>query len=203
MKDEKRKPDPRQDRSKSLVRDVIEAATRVFGKLDYASATTNRIAEIAGVSIGSLYRYFPNKDALIVAVVSRHVDGQLERFERSIVEFPAGERIDDFLLARIREIAAPALANRKLHRFLYERGLVLGMAPAVVQSRERAAAILLELARKDPRPIVAADPELTAFILIQAALGAVSATVASESSSIGEEALCRELTRMAIRSLFG
>jgi len=63
---------PRQQRSLVTYDAILEAATRIFGERGYAGATTNDIAELAGVSIGSLYQYFPNKDALIGALQSHH-----------------------------------------------------------------------------------------------------------------------------------
>ena len=59
---------PSQGRSQHTVDVIVEAATRIFDKVGI-QATTNQIAELAGVSIGSLYQYFPNKQALIHDVV--------------------------------------------------------------------------------------------------------------------------------------
>ena len=63
---------PSQARSRSKVEYLLEAAAQVFRAEGY-SATTNRIAERAGVSIGTLYEYFPNKEALLLALADRHV----------------------------------------------------------------------------------------------------------------------------------
>src|SRR5215475_7174475 len=74
----KRKPQtsPRkqasQDRSRSTVDALVGATTRILVKEGYDQASTNRIAELAGVSIGSLYQYFPSKEALVAAVIDRH-----------------------------------------------------------------------------------------------------------------------------------
>jgi AcrR family transcriptional regulator len=62
---------PVQRRSRLTVDVILEAAARVFADRGYAGATTNHIAERAGVSIGSLYQYFPNKEALVEEVRSR------------------------------------------------------------------------------------------------------------------------------------
>jgi AcrR family transcriptional regulator len=63
---------PLQARSKDKVLWLLEAAAQVFRAEGYG-ATTNRIAERAGVSIGTLYEYFPNKEALLLALAERHV----------------------------------------------------------------------------------------------------------------------------------
>jgi AcrR family transcriptional regulator len=75
---EPRKP-PIQRRSRQTVEELLQAAAQVFEENGYAGATTNRIAERAGVSIGTLYQYFPNKDAMVVALLERHVSETVER----------------------------------------------------------------------------------------------------------------------------
>lgn len=69
---EPRKP-PVQKRSRATVTEILSAAAQVFEAYGYASGTTNRIAERAGVSIGTLYQYFPSKEAIAVAMLERHI----------------------------------------------------------------------------------------------------------------------------------
>jgi AcrR family transcriptional regulator len=61
-----------QERSRVTVDALVEATARVLIKEGHDRAGTNRIAEAAGVSIGSLYQYFPSKEALVAAVIDRH-----------------------------------------------------------------------------------------------------------------------------------
>lgn len=65
---------PRQARSRATMDAILEAAARILGERGWAGLTTNAAADIAGVSIGSLYQYFPNKLALVEAVRQRHFD---------------------------------------------------------------------------------------------------------------------------------
>jgi AcrR family transcriptional regulator len=65
---------PSQERSRRTVDRILDAAARIFHECGYSGATTNDIADEAGVSVGSLYQYFPNKDALLVALTRRHIE---------------------------------------------------------------------------------------------------------------------------------
>lgn len=66
--------EPRQARSRATVELMLEAGARVLSSEGWAGFSTNRIAELAGVSIGSLYQYFPDKVTLVAAIRQRHLD---------------------------------------------------------------------------------------------------------------------------------
>lgn len=69
---------PRQARAQATHAALLEAAAQVLGRDGLSGFTTNAIAERAGVSIGSLYQYFPNKDALMLALIRRQQTRQAE-----------------------------------------------------------------------------------------------------------------------------
>lgn len=69
--------DPRQSRSRATIDAILDAAAHILGERGWTGLTTNAAAEVAGVSIGSLYQYFPNKLALVEAVRRRHFDDVL------------------------------------------------------------------------------------------------------------------------------
>ena len=64
---------PRQQRACATWHAILDAAAQLFSEHGYAATSTNKVAERAGVSIGSLYQYFPNKDALLLALAERHI----------------------------------------------------------------------------------------------------------------------------------
>lgn len=71
-KSETPRKSPQQARSQAMVESILAATARILVERGYARTNTNLIAEAAGISVGSLYQYFPNKDALIVALHQRH-----------------------------------------------------------------------------------------------------------------------------------
>ena len=65
------KKQPTQGRAKATVEALLDSAAQLLASEGYAAVSTNRVAERAGVSIGSLYEYFPNKQALIAEALAR------------------------------------------------------------------------------------------------------------------------------------
>lgn len=106
---------PRQVRAELTRERILTAAAHVFAEHGYAAGTTNRIAEHARISIGSLYQYFPNKDAILAELLVRHIergtwthadridlsDGSLETMVRALVRDAIDNHRDDPQLLRI------------------------------------------------------------------------------------------------------
>ncbi|ARG93491.1 hypothetical protein B1T50_17770 [Mycobacterium kansasii] len=77
---------PVQDRSKDTVRRILDAATTILKERGYDGTSTNRIAAGAGISPGSLYQYFPNKDAILNTVVEEYFQDLLDRMASRLAE---------------------------------------------------------------------------------------------------------------------
>jgi AcrR family transcriptional regulator len=84
------KKQPRQRRAATTFEAIVTAATRLLAARGYAAVTTNHIAELAGVGIGSLYEYFPGKDAIVAQVAQRLVDRVVGRLTEAVPEVLAG-----------------------------------------------------------------------------------------------------------------
>jgi AcrR family transcriptional regulator len=112
---------PRQERSRLTVEALLDAAAQVFERHGYAAGTTNRIAERAGVSIGSLYQYYPNKDAILVALVQRHLDEGVAAAGPVLTALVADPPPVDVGMRRLLEAMVALHRDRpKLHRVLFE-----------------------------------------------------------------------------------
>lgn len=76
---------PRQARAVATVEAIVQAATQLLREGGLATMTTNAVAARAGVSIGSLYQYFPNRDALMVELIRREQRGHVERVRAALL----------------------------------------------------------------------------------------------------------------------
>lgn len=163
---------PRQERSRETVAAILEAAARVFAERGYAAGTTNHIAARAGVSIGSLYEYFPNKDALLVALMEAHIaEGQ------AIISAAASEVAAARLTLRqaavrfVRAMIELHARDRALHRVLFEEApLPARVRQQLAAVEKQIAATLAEYLRRHPEVRVA-DADLAAMVVVQAIEG--------------------------------
>jgi AcrR family transcriptional regulator len=109
-----------QARSRATVAALVEATARILVEEGFDKASTNRIAEVAGVSVGSLYQYFPGKEALVAAVAARHQQEIMATVRGELAEILA-EPVDQ---AMRRLVAVAVKAHRVdpgLHRVLAEQ----------------------------------------------------------------------------------
>lgn len=114
-----------QKRSQAMVETLLDATARVLTREGYDRASTNRIAATAGVSVGSLYQYFPNKEALVAALVARHNRQMLELLRDALKEVASFD-----LATAIGELVRAAvdahLVDSALHRIFAEQVPRLG-----------------------------------------------------------------------------
>lgn len=94
---------------------LVEATARILVKEGFDKASTNRIAEVAGVSIGSLYQYFPSKESLVAAVVERH-QGKIMQMVRAEMAEVMNETVE----TAVRKFVAVAVAAHRLEPRLHQ-----------------------------------------------------------------------------------
>lgn len=112
---------PRQARALATVEVILEASTRVFVRRSYAEATTNEVAEVAGVSIGSLYQYFPDKTALLTALHERHVASVTSRLMAVLLSpHITSQGLGPTLAAVVRSCIQLHHDNPRLQRLLHQ-----------------------------------------------------------------------------------
>lgn len=111
---------PQQDRSKVTVDAILTATTHILIEEGYDKASTNRIAERAGISIGSLYQYFPNKESLIAALRDRHVSRMMATIESKLKDLDNAP-IEVVLPELVKANIAAHAIEPALHKVLHEQ----------------------------------------------------------------------------------
>jgi AcrR family transcriptional regulator len=157
---------PAQARSRETVETILQAAARVFATRGYTGATTNHIAERAGVSVGSLYEYFPSKDAILVALAAAH----LEETRRVVREATAPLVTTSADLATVVRTVVQATVKLHalapdLHRVLAEESGRSSRVRALAAGVERSAIRWWERYLRTQRQLAIRDPALTAAIV--------------------------------------
>jgi AcrR family transcriptional regulator len=110
---------PQQDRSRVTVEAILEAITHILTEEGYEKANTNRIAERAGVSIGSLYQYFPNKGSLMAALAEQH-SNEIAALVESKLSDVAHAPLEVSIPELVKAIIAVHAINPHLHQVLSE-----------------------------------------------------------------------------------
>lgn len=153
------KKQPAQGRSQATVEAVVMAAAQLLAESGYGPLTTNHIAERAGVSIGSIYQYFPGKEAIVAQVVERTVEEILADFGRGLLGAPLSPpRIAEVLYDAIDRRAA--LVRTLTHEIGFLRGL-----PAVTSLRSRLLALSSRVYSEAVGGQRFSQPEVAAFQL--------------------------------------
>jgi AcrR family transcriptional regulator len=108
---------PKQRRACQTVDAILEAVIRILKREGVDALTTNRIAEVAGVSIGSVYQYFPDKRAILVALHQRHIE-EIDRMVETILVKHAASSLDELMRAMIGAMIDAHTTDPKLYEVM-------------------------------------------------------------------------------------
>ncbi len=156
---------PRQERAKATVDSILEATARVLVKQGFDGLNTNAVASAAGVSIGSLYQYFPNKEALVSALIERHMEDMnasvLAELTR-VAKLPIGEAARCVVELTIKAHAV----DPALHQVLTEQVPRVGKLAKLRDLDELCHRMVAGLLAARRHEVAIRDPDMAAFILV-------------------------------------
>lgn len=191
---------PRQQRSQATVTAILEATAQVLVKHGYERTTTGRIAELAGVSIGTLYQYFPNKEAVVCELLSVHLGAVLTRMEAAVQAAPT-RRFSHQLRAALDALVRAKAANPKLHRVISTE---LGRLDGLRLMRQMNAASLRfthDLLQTHRDELRLRDPERAAFFVVNAVEGVLDAILVESPQELARADLAGELHDLVLAYL--
>lgn len=186
---------PGQARSLATVEAIFEATARILQQHGSAALNTNLIAERAGVSVGTLYQYFPNKDAILVEMARREL-AMAPAVMLGSLRQKQGSGPEDQVRAAVRVLLRAFGGRQRLRKVLLETMVAKGMSeelsrPVEVVARQ-VAANMRERAGSGAGEL---SPERL-FVLTRAVQGVVRAAVMEESPLLASPAFEDELVRL-------
>lgn len=189
---------PRQERSRATVDSIVEATARVLIRDGYDALSTNRVARESGVSVGSLYQYFPGKEALVAAVMERHAARMQEGIVSRMQEAPPAAGAEEVATGLIRAMLQAQMAEPRLHRALVEEVPRIGALRRLHElygNYERLVeAWLVEHADR----IEVKDARMAAFVLVSAVEGLVNRATLDRPDLLDGGALEEHILRIVL-----
>lgn len=196
----KPKKTPRQSRSAATFEAMVDAGARILREGGYEALTTNRVAELAGVSVGSLYQYFPNKEAILVEMVRRHLV-DLEAGIAAIAARADRLTLEELVSALIEDNARAHLVDPALHKVLFEEAPRLGAIDWRDDFAQGAIAVVVRLLERHRAAIVARDLPLAAQIVAESVEAIMHAAAMRADPRLANGEIARETTRLVLSYL--
>ena len=185
-----------------MVETILDATARVLAARGYAGTNTNLIAERAGVSVGSVYQYFPNKDALIVALHDRHA-AQMRDVIDCVLAGSARAGLRDRIAAMGRALLAAHLVQPDLHKVL-ERELSFFDALAENSPPDQGVfGVVRALLEERQNEISVVNRDLAAWVVVQIMLSLVHAAVIEPPRQFATVDIERAITDAVVGYLTG
>jgi AcrR family transcriptional regulator len=182
-----------QRRSQETVQVILRATAHILSRSGRDALTTNHVAEKAGVSIGSLYQYFPDKEALLAEVRRRYEEAFRERLI-ALVRDLEGLALEEAIARCVQELIALHAEDPRLHNAVSADGVPAGERRLLHQL----AAAWLEVRRDDVRR---PDRPLAAAVALDAAESLIHGVALRAPERLADDAFAAEVVDLLVRYL--
>jgi AcrR family transcriptional regulator len=178
---------------------ILEATARVLLKEGYDGASTNRIAKAAGVSVGSLYQYFPSKESLAAALIDRH---QAET--EAMLTLPpdvAARPLHELARLLVRNMLRAHAVHPRLHQLLMEQMPRVGRMERARDLDVRACQLVRGLLESRKHEIRRVDLDLATFVIISSVEAVTHEATINRPELLVDIKLEDELVELVLRYL--
>ena len=189
-----------QERSRATVDALLAATARILVRDGYDGTSTNKVAFAAGVSVGSLYQYFPSKEALVAAVLTQHTDEMMDLVQRSLLRV-AGMPIAQAARELVVVMIDAHKLDPKLHRVLVEQIPRVGGMERIERLDEEATLLVRAYLERHQDEIDVADLDLAAFFLVTTVEAMTHMAVLRRPELLNEARFVDEVATLILRYL--
>ena len=203
MIDYKPKKRPKQARSQVSFDAILDAAARLLVRRGYEELTTNHIAEHAGVGIGTLYDFFPNKEAVVAELTRRLMARVIENMEQAFAE--ANRMKDPWkgLRHMVTVAVGSMVEERDVFRVLLRQVPFVPQLPVIVNSREALAALSQRVRVAAGGALDLPMPEEDAWLISEMQYNAMLEIAFLDIGPVRRQMLTNELARLTYRMAVG
>lgn len=163
---------PRQARSVATVSAILEGVAQVLETDGFEKMTTTRVAERAGTSVGTLYQYYPSKEALLVAVIEVKM-ARIDRALATIFDLPASATLAVKIRAMITALIAEKSHRPRLNAELARQTPRLEQLRLIGRTLDRAQGMVRALLEAHREETAVTDPDLSAWLVVHAVNGMI------------------------------
>lgn len=192
---ESQRKTPQQERSKAIVSSIFEATVRILPRIGSQNITTRKIAELAGVSIGSLYQYFPNKESVLTAIMDLATKSSFETFLKKVDELQ-GKSMEELTQAMVDLGLETFLSEKEKVREIYRLAPELGRIPSLLKMRQHVVdRLATEMKRLRPG-FLEEEYIRVSFIAVNSLMGVVQTMLYDDEQDYSINELSTELNTM-------
>jgi AcrR family transcriptional regulator len=192
---------PKQERSRALVASVRRACLRILDEEGASELTTNRIAQVAGVGIGSIYQYFPNKEAIVAGVYEEVIEAELSSMREWGAQL-GRLSLEDAIRLMIEKALERENRLLKLDREFYRRYHrsfdLTSRWGSDAQDPSIAVDVLAELLERERHKLRVRDLRVAAYLIARGMRAIIWLTLEERPEHISDPAFVEELVDLSL-----
>ena len=190
--------EPRQARAQATVGAILEATQQILDREGLDAATMSHIAEVAGVSVGSIYQYFSHRDAILNALQDREFGRALELVQELLADDNLAQTPEQTVTAVVRGLAQLYRACPGLHRVLTIEGLRVAQADRVHAFDLRVIEVVRHFLQATSVPMRPKNLDAAAFVVVQAVRATMLAGLLERPPGLDEPTLIQEVVDLVL-----
>jgi AcrR family transcriptional regulator len=190
--------EPRQARAQATVGAILEATVQILDREGLEAATMARIAEVAGVSVGSIYQYFSHRDAILNALQDREFARALTLVQELLADGNLAQTPEQTVTAVVRGLAQLYRACPGLHRVLTIEGLRVAQADRVHAFDLRVIEVVRHFLQASSAPMRPKNLDAAAFVVVQAVRATMLACLLERPPGLDEQTLIQEVVDLVL-----
>jgi AcrR family transcriptional regulator len=192
---------PQQARAQTTVHAILEATVQVLEREGPEAATTTRIAEVAGVSVGTLYQYFSHRDAIFDALQEREFERAIALMQTVLSDNNLAKSPRETVSGCVQGMLALYVASPGMHRVLAMEGLRATKADRLHSFDLRVIALVRHFLAATGAPVRRKNVDAAAFVAFQSVRATMLASLLETPAGLNDQTLVDELVDLLLRYL--